>query len=55
MRVTKHSSNSGQSDPMQFSLLAAIPAQNGTSSGRSASSARSPVLVETAQSSTIVR
>ncbi len=55
MRVTKHSWYSGQSSPTQFSFVAAMMDQNGTSSGRSVNSARSPVSVAAAQASTIWR
>src|SRR5258708_31134892 len=52
MRVTQQGSNSGQDWPMQFSLAAEISRQKSTESGRSATSARSPVTVAGAQAST---
>ena len=50
MVVTKHSRYSGQSVPMQFSDVAAMSCQRGRSSGRSSTSARSPVSVCAAHS-----
>ena len=50
MVVTKHSWYAGQSVPMQFSDVAAMSFQRGRSSGRSSTSARSPVSVCAAHS-----
>ena len=52
MRVTQQASKSGQDWPMQFSLAAEISRQKSTESGRSSTSARSPVAVVGAQDST---